>query len=487
MNSGMFADRKAQRRLVVCVAVAVFMARLDIYVVNISLPTIARHFHAGTSAVSWVTMSYLLFNCGAMMLVGRIADAVSPRTMFIWGYAIFTAGSLLCGLATSLGMLVFFRCVQGFGGSILVIMTYTAVTRFLPASKVGGAMGILATCGALGIAVGSPLGGFLTERLSWQWVFFVNVPVGILAILLASWAIPCGSGTGKRLGKLDCLGALLSMLCVVCFVLALNAGQTEGWQSSRFPALVAFSAFCGVLFLVRQFKAKEPLIAPALLKDRRFLLANAVTVFGMLLMGGNAFLMPFLLEQGKGLSPERAGMVLMIYSVTFMALSPLAGRFADRRAPTHFCVAGMGVAAACCLFLALTLGAPGFACVVAFLVGLAIAYSLFMAANAKQVLSSAPMEQKGAASAVYGTIYNLGMLIGVNVFETLYAGAGDPLRSAEPIAQCMGAWVPGFSLPYIFGAGACLVSLLLAFCIPHISKGAGSGAPVLDPGPTTPK
>ena len=104
MNSGPLADRNALRRLIGCVAVAVFMARLDIYVVNISLPTIARHFHVGTGAVSWVTMSYLLFNCGAMMLIGRIADTVSPRTLFMWGYAVFTAGSLLCGLATSLNI-----------------------------------------------------------------------------------------------------------------------------------------------------------------------------------------------------------------------------------------------------------------------------------------------------------------------------------------------------------------------------------------------
>ena len=482
MNGEPLADRNAQRRLVVCVAVAVFMARLDIYAVNISLPTIARQFHVGTSAVSWVTMSYLLFNCGAMMLIGRIADTISPRTLFIWGYAVFTAGSLLCGLATSLSMLVFFRCVQGLGGSILVIMTYTAVSRFLPPAKVGGAMGILATCGALGIAVGAPLGGFLTERLSWQWVFFVNVPIGVIAILLASWAIPREMGDGKPMGKLDFLGALLSMLGVVSFVLALNVGQKEGWNSLHFDALLAFSVFCGSLFLVRQFMSKEPLVAPALLKERRFLLANAVTVFGLLLMGGNVFLMPFLLELVKGLSPERAGMVLMVYSITFMALSPLAGRLADRLAPSHLCVAGMGVAAACSLVFARTLGAPGFTNVVIFLVGLAIGYALFMTSNAKLVLCSAPMEQKGAASAVYGTIYNLGLLVGVNSFETLYAGTRAALGNAVPVATAAGAWVSGFSHAYLFGAGACLVSLLLALGIPRIGKGEGNSAATLKTG-----
>ena len=179
-------------------------------------------------------------------------------------------------------------------------------------------------------------------------------------------------------------------------------------------------------------------------------------------MGGNAFLMPFLLELAKGLSPERAGMMLMIYSITFMALSPLTGRLADRIAPSHLCVAGMGVAAACCFVFARTMGAPGVASAVIFLVGLAIGYALFLAANAKLVLSSAPVEQKGAASAVYGTIYNLGLLVGVNIFETLYTATGASLKKAVPAALGAGAWVPGFSHAYLFGAGACLVSLLLA-------------------------
>ena len=469
----MIANNNSHLRLIGCVAIAVFMARLDIYVVNISLPTIARHFHADTSAVSWVTMSYLLFNCGAMMLIGRIADAVSARTLFIWGYAIFTAGSLFCGLATSLGMLVIFRCVQGLGGSILVIMTYTAISRFLPTGKVGGAMGILATCGALGIAVGSPLGGFLTERLSWQWVFFVNVPIGVLAIFLASWTIPAEMGAGKPMGKLDYLGATLSILGVVSFVLALNVGQKEGWDSLRFQAPLVLSAVSGFLFVVRQLKAKDPLVAPSLLKERRFLLANAVTVYGLILMGGNAFLMPFFLELVKGLNTERAGLVLMVYSVTFMILSPLAGRLADRFAPSRLCVAGMSVAAAACFLFARMLGTPGLASVIVFLAAIALGYALFMASNAKQVLGSAPMEQKGAASAVFGTLCNFSLLIGVNGFETFYAETGVTPGSAVPLALDAGTWVPGFSHAYIFGACACLVSLLLAFGVPHIGKGAG--------------
>jgi EmrB/QacA subfamily drug resistance transporter len=472
----MITDRRSQFWLIGSVAVAVFMARLDIYVVNISLPTMGRHFDVSTSAVSWVTMGYLLLNCGSMMLVGRMADTASPRALFIWGYAIFTAGSLFCGLSPTLGLLIFFRCVQGFGGAILVIMTYTAVSRFLPKEKVGGAVGILATCGALGIAVGAPLGGFLTQRLSWPWVFFVNVPVGILAILIAFRAIPGGASTKRSTGRLDYPGALLSTLGVVTFILALNEGQEGGWGSPPVAVLFGLSACSGLLFLVRQFKAKDPLISPSLLRERHFLLANAVSVCGLILMGGNAFLMPFFLELAKGLTTERAGLVLMVYSVTFMFLSPLTGWLADRFAPWSLCATGMGLASAGCYLFARTLGAPGLTGVCVFLAGLALAYALFMASNAKEVLGSAPREQKGAASAVFGTLTNLGLLLGVNAFETLYAGAGAAPGKAAPLAAASGPWVPGFGHAYLFGGCACLVSFALAMAIPFFGKGGGDPA-----------
>lgn len=442
------------------VAVAVFMARLDTYIVNISLPAMARSFGVGTGPISWVSMGYLLFSCGTMMLVGRLADSVPPRRLFIWGYAIFTAGSLLCGLAPSLGLLIFFRCLQGLGGAVLVITTYTAVSRFLPAAEVGGAMGVLATFGALGIAVGSPLGGFLTERFSWPWIFFVNVPVGLAAIALARWAMPADLGAEPRKGGLDLPGALLSLVAVAAFILGLDAGHDAGWLSWAALATMGTFAVCAPLFLVRQNRAASPLVPSALLRDRRFLLANSVSVAGLLLMGGNAFLLPFLLERVKGLDAERSGLVILTYSVLFMAFSPLTGRLADRLAPWHLCVAGMGVAAAACAFLALTMGASGIWMVVAYLATLALAYALFMAASSKQVLGSAPADEKGAASAVYGTLYNLSLLLGVAAFEAFYAaaGTGELKVMAGPALR-----EPGFSRAYFFGAIVCLASLALAW------------------------
>ncbi len=478
MTAGTISDRRGRLLLIGSVAVAVFMARLDIYIVSISLPTIARHFHAGTSAASWVAMGYLLFNCGSMLLVGRIADSVSARTLFLAGYAIFITGSLLCGLSTSLGMLIACRCLQGVGGAVLVIVTYTVIARFLPAASLGGAMGLLATAGALGIAVGSPLGGFLTEQLSWHWVFFVNLPIGVVAMVLAWRSVPAQGGGERRLGGLDYGGAALGFLAVAAFITALSLGEEAGWDSAPVVALLGLCVVATALFLLRQRRAKDPLVARSLLRERRFLLANAITVCGLILMGGNSFLMPFYLELAKGLSSGRAGLVLLVYAATFMVLSPFTGRLADRYAPWRLCATGMGVGAAACVAYALLLGSPGLAAAVVFLTALALVYALFMAANAKQVLESAPAEHKGAASAVFGTLYTLSLLLGVNVFETVYSQAtlGAAGAGAAGSAATTGWWLPGFSAAYMVGAVACGLALLLCFGVPLLEKAAARRA-----------
>ena len=472
MNAAAHRSARRQGLLVASVAVAIFMARLDISIVNISLPSIARSFHAGTSPVAWVAMGYLLFSCGCMLVVGRVADDAGPRLLFVLGYAVFTVASLFCGLAGSLAMLIAFRCLQGIGGAVLVILAYTVVARYLPAARVGGAMGLLATSGALGIALGSPLGGFLTEQFSWRWVFFVNVPVGVVAVVLA-WHAMSGlsSGQGAREGspaRLDYAGAVLSFVAVASLVAALSFGEEAGWASAPIVALFALCAVTGVLFVVRQSRAADPLVAPSLLRDRRFLLAVATTVCGCILIGGNGFLMPFYLELVHGLDPGQAGLVLLVYSAVFIALSPFTGRLADRHAPWRSCAAGMGVGTVACAVFAFTLGGAGLVAAVAFLAAMALAYALFFAANGKEVLGAAPAEHKGAASAVFGTLYTLSLLVGVDLFETVYAQAtSGEAAAASPVA---GGWQPGFSGAYVAGAVACGLAVLLSLATARLGR-----------------
>ena len=489
------------RLLVVSLALAVFMGRLDIYLVGIALPTVARDFHVRTSMVAWVTIGYLLFNTGTMLFVGQLAQRSRPRRLFLAGYAVFVVGALVAALSPTLGVLIAARCAQGLGGSIMVIMTYSAVSRLLP-TWVGATMGLLALAGALGVAVGSPLGGVLTATLSWRWVFFVNVPVGVAAMAVAWRALPAtdpanegaGSGSaaapagtgdaGAGAGRLDYAGGALSFLALSALILFLDTGQTRGWVSWGSLVLLAIAVVGGALFVWNESRAARPLVAPALFRDRRVLVVAAACVAGVVLMGGNSLLVPFFLQLGKGMGTAQAGVLLLVYSLTFMALSPYAGRLADRFAPRRVSAAGMLVGVAAAGLLAFTAAAPGYVLVVAYLLGLAVTYALFMPANSKQVLEAPPEEHRAAGPALLGTLNTLGLLLGASLFKTAFSasvGLRDPAllekaaggaataagsatasaSSAAALATGPGWWLAGFSPAYLTGAIACGVALTL--------------------------
>jgi len=495
------------------------MGRLDIFIVAIALPTVARELQVGTGAVAWVTIGYLLVGTGSMLFVGRLAERVGTRRLFVTGYAIFIAGALICALSPTLGVLVAARCLQGLGGAVMTVMTYAAVSRLLPPAKMGATMGLLATAGALGVAVGSPLGGVLAATVSWRAAFFVNVPVGIAAIVVAWRALPApgkhaaaepAAGAGPRQTpesgpvtagrpRLDYAGGALSFIALGALVLFLDSGQTRGWATWSSLVLLTAALVGAVLFVRLERRAAEPLLSPQLLRDRRVLLVAGACVSGLVLMGGNSFLMPFYLEVGKGLGTATAGLLLMTYSLAFMALSPFAGRLADRHAARAVAAVGMAAGAAACTWLALTADAPGLVPVMAFLLALAVTYSTFMPANSKEVLEAPPQQERGAGPALLGTLNSLGLLLGASLYKTAFAasvgrrdpalaqamgdaggatagtGATTAAAGAAAQADAAGWWFIGFSPAYMVGAIACGVALVLCLVSMRRRRAAAAG------------
>ena len=203
-----------QKIILAIIAFAMFMASLDTSIVNISLPTIAEWFDTDMGLVSWVVMGYLLVLSGLMLACGRLGDIRGFRRVFIAGFAVFTAGSLLCGLATSIGLLIAFRVIQGIGAAAIEAIAPAMIAVSLPAEKRGWALGILMTIISLSIALGPILGGFITEYLGWHWVFFVNVPIGILAVALAIRYLP-PDVVPPQAGRFDTSGAVLILVALV--------------------------------------------------------------------------------------------------------------------------------------------------------------------------------------------------------------------------------------------------------------------------------
>ncbi len=442
-------DRSAQIGLIVGVSFALLMSKIDSSIVNISLPVISQEFHVTTSQASWIIISYLLILTCTLLLFGKICDLINIKRFFMAGYIIFVGGSLMCGLSPNLPVLVASRVVQALGGAILNIAAYAIVSRFLPPGGIGWAFGILTAVNAVGVSIGAPLGGFITVHLSWRWIFFINIPIGCVAILQVIRAIPNDPVTGRRRSRIDYAGAVLSMLSLLSLLFTLNLGSELGWLS--LPIVLFFLGFAvfAFLFIVVEKRAADPLVHLDIFSDRSFLLTLCATVTALMILSGTGILMPFYLEQIKGMTADKVGLFILIYTGIFAVVSSgFAGKLSDRITPAKICAAAIFSVALSALFFAFTLALPGYTFVIISFVWMGASLGFFMPSNNNQVMNKATPETKGEVSGLLNTAVNLSFTLGICVFETVYSLDTDILR--------------GFRNAYVFGFIACFAAMVLS-------------------------
>ena len=456
-----------QRWIVGSVSFAAFMCTLDSSIVNISLPTIARFFNVGTGAVSWVILAYLLAIVALLLPAGKLGDTWGQKRTFLLGYSLFTAGSLLCGVSPSLAFLIAARCFQGMGSALLITSAYAIVPRFMPKEATGWAFGLLATASALGVTCGAPLGGFITGFFSWRWIFLINVPVGVMAILAANRSIPAEAvrpGTGG-LARFDIPGAALGAAGLLSLLLALNLGQELGWTSA--PILAAFGAAAVLLpvFLLWERRRPEPSFDLRLLADRQFRAGVLASGMAYMAYAGNNFMMPFYLELGKRLTTQWVGPVMMVLSVVMMAVGPNAGRLSDRIPPKYLTTSGMFLAMASFTAFSLSFPLPGLVVPVAYLVLMGISFGSFFSPNNSQVMSLAPEGRHGVSSGLLVTMNNLSMALGICLMETVFTlmmPAGIRVKDLGQPAHAFpqGTLAGGYRAALLAGAVICACASL---------------------------
>jgi EmrB/QacA subfamily drug resistance transporter len=262
---------RPQLLMVMSIALATFMSSLDASIVSIAIPTITDYFHTSTSVVSWIIIIYGLMLSSLLLTFGKLADIVGFKKLFLIGLILFTAGSVLSGMATSIETLIAFRGLQGVGGSILAALTLAMVSRYLPEESKGKGLGIVSTFLALGVALGPVIGGLLTQYISWQWIFYVNVPFCIIAIVMGLKYVPADLGKKGSLKGFDIPGAVLFFACVFAFLLAMNLGNQKGWTSLLIIGLFLLAIVFLVLFLLNERKAKVPMLNRSIVSNRNIL------------------------------------------------------------------------------------------------------------------------------------------------------------------------------------------------------------------------
>lgn len=453
--------------IIASIVAATFMAIMDAYIVNIALPSISKSFGVSTSIVSRVIIAYFLLLVSTMLLFGKMGDRFGLKKLFCAGYICFSLGSLFCGLAPTINLLIAARCLQGAGAAALFAMSSAIIARHLPPAIRGTAFGLLSAAASFGVTIGAPLGGFIVAYLNWRWVFFINVPVGIIASLIAMKILPSDHGPKGIDHKkpFDISGSILIFIGLFFLLYALNTGAENGWTSLAVLGSSAGAIVFLAAFVLREKKCAAPLLDLGLFKNRTFLLTGLSSFFAYMFLAGNGFLLPFYLMGLQALKSSQAGLVLAIYSLVKLVSSPVAGWSSDRVAPRKIACASIILAAVTSFIFVFTLGLPGLVYVGIYLFLLGMAYGFFMPPMNNLAMSCAREGEQGITAGTYSTIINLGQVVGVCVLETVFSFAlpHDFVIDSANMSNNVPGIINGFRYAFTAGGLICLLAFLFIF------------------------
>ena len=316
-----------------------FMSILDSSIVNVAIPTMMNVFNADPSSIQWVSTIYMLALGVVIPLSGWLGDRIGFKRLYMLSMAVFTIGSFLCTLAWSLNSLIAARVIQAAGGGMIMPTTMAMVYRMVPRDKIGSAMGIFGIALLVAPAIGPTLGGYLVEYVDWRWIFTINLPIGVIGILLALYVLP--EFQSKHPGKLDVAGAVTAAVALFCLLLALSKGSDWGWGDERTVMLFCVSLFSFVLFIYLELSSKSPLLDLRVFKYPSFTLANIIIIVTTIGMFSGLFFIPLFLQSIRGIGAMETGLLMMPGALVSGLMMPIVGRLFDRIGPRPLAILGL--------------------------------------------------------------------------------------------------------------------------------------------------
>ena len=445
------------RWTMVLAGLGVFMVALDTMVVNTALPAMHASLHASLATLEWTVNAYLL-GCASLMLTGAaLGDRFGRRRMFVLGIGVFTAASAAAALAPNVGALIAARVAQGAGAAVAFPLSLTLISHSVPTERRGAAIGLWGAITGVAAAFGPVIGGALVSAISWHWIFWVNVPVGIAVIALAPARLRESYGPRPTI---DVIGVLLAATGALAITWALVRSSAAGWGSAEVISALALGATLLAGFVAWERRAKSPMIAPELFRSRGLGAANAVSFFMFGGLAGALFMMTQLLQSAEGHSALVAGLLLLPWTIAPGFAAPIAGKLADRYGNRPFMAAGLALQAIGLGWIA-AIARPGMSYLplglALTIAGFGIGLGLPIAANA--ALGSVPASEAGVASGTNSTMRQFGGVLGVALLATVFAGNGG-YSSPQ-------AFVNGFSPALWVAAGLSVLGMLAAISSPE--------------------
>ncbi|MEI8104405.1 MAG: MFS transporter [Actinomycetes bacterium] len=413
------------------VAFGLFMIMLDNTVVNVALPAMQSSLHLKISELEWVVAGYAL-TFGAFMLTGgKLADLFGRRRIFVIGLVIFTGSSLACGLAGTATVLIAARVVQGLGAALMNPATLSIITVTFPPRERGTAIGIWAGVSALALAIGPLVGGILTQQINWSWIFFINIPVGAIAIA-AAYAFITESRDTSHEQRPDLPGLFTSALGLFAVSYALIEANNYGWTSNRILLAFAVGAVALAVFILLERHQRLPMLDLSLFKNSTFSGANAVMLLVGLAMFGVFFYVSLYIQQVLGYSPTQAGASFLPWTVLIIILAPLAGKLSDRIGPRPLVTVGMvTVTASLLVFSRMGAHETFWGLLPGMLLG-GVGMSAAMAPVTAAAMGSVRRDKAGVGSAVLNSMRQVGGSLGIAVMGAIVAaGVSGGLAAGE--------------------------------------------------------
>jgi EmrB/QacA subfamily drug resistance transporter len=465
MRARLFAEENKKWWTLVAVAFGLFMIMLDNTVVNVALPSIGRDLKISISELEWIVTGYALVFAALLITGGKLADMFGRRKIFVIGLVIFSASSLACGLAPNAGFLIGARCAQGIGAALMNPATLSIITATFPPRQRGQAIGIWAGVSALALAIGPLVGGLIVDNIGWNWIFYVNVPIGVLGIVVSQLVITESRDTSHE-QSIDLPGLLTSGLALFALSYGLIEGNAKGWASTEILGLFAVAAVLLVAFIVLESRQRLPMLDLSLFRIGSFVGANVVALLVSLGMFGVFFFVSLYVQNILGYSPTQAGAIFLPMTVLIILIAPIAGKMSDRIGGRWLMGGGMTLLGISLLFYQrIGLHSNFWTLLPALILG-GIGMALTMSPMTSVAMASVPVDKAGVGSGVLNSFRQIGGALGIAVMGAILASyLHAPARSPLGAQQ----YVDGLHAALLVSAGIAFAAAIVAIVLVRVS------------------
>jgi EmrB/QacA subfamily drug resistance transporter len=460
-----------QRWVLALTALSSLMVALDALVVTTALPTIRADLHASVAQLEWTVNAYTLTFAVLLMPAAVLGDRLGRRRLFAAGLGLFIAASAACALSPSIGLLIAARAVQGAGAAAVTPLSLSLLSAAFPPERRAQALGLFSAITGIAVLGGPVLGGAIAQGLAWQWIFWLNVPVGLIVIPLALRRMP--ESFGPR-AALDGPGVGLLAVAALGLVWGLVRGNDQGWGSAEVTGSLAAGALLLAAFVARERRAPAPMLPPALFRSRAFSAGNGAGLLMFAALFGAVFFMASFLQAVKGYGPFGAGLRLLPWTGTLFFVAPVAGALVPRVGERPLIAGGLLAQAAGFAWVAAVAGPhAAYGSLIAPLMLAGCGISLAMPATQAAVMNSVPATALGTASGTYNMLRQLGGVFGIAVLVAVFAGTGGYASPA--------AFVDGFGPAAGVSAGLAVIGAVTGLALPRRrAVGAPAGAAVAE-------